>query len=361
MNIVFFCQSCGARFEVDPRMAGKKGHCRKCGQIMAIPQAEHLASMVAMPALGAMSAAAVAVPAAAAVAVPAAAARAPDLGSWLRSAVSGVGLAPLTIDRMPVGMRRGAAASPLDDAEDSKPYIVAGPEIGPAARGRSSRGPNVLVQLWRGPLGGVQKIFRKLNQTAYLVSIPFVMIFLAGVAVKSRPTALFAATFVVLLNVARIVAGVANLAVIPLRDGVNAKKMKKPFRRVVEPVVMIGLVILAFTFIPWLSGTGQTGTGNIAERVRSSVKVLQKDMKGEVNKTVDEARKLDVNNLEAQARAKLKKIEAGEPSGDAATKGSQPPPASGTETPSPEAAVRGLMKGVGERVRETVEESQKQP
>jgi len=28
MNIVFFSESCGARFEVDPRMAGKKGHCR---------------------------------------------------------------------------------------------------------------------------------------------------------------------------------------------------------------------------------------------------------------------------------------------------------------------------------------------
>ena len=39
MNIVFFCQSCGARFEVDPRMAGKKGHCKKCGQFMSIPRA----------------------------------------------------------------------------------------------------------------------------------------------------------------------------------------------------------------------------------------------------------------------------------------------------------------------------------
>ena len=39
MGIVFFCQSCGARFEVDPRMAGKRGHCKKCGQIMTIPRA----------------------------------------------------------------------------------------------------------------------------------------------------------------------------------------------------------------------------------------------------------------------------------------------------------------------------------
>ena len=57
----------------------------------------------------------------------------------------------------------------------------------------------------------------------------------------------------VLLNIGRIVAGVANLAVIPLRDGLNVKKFKKPLRRVIEPVVTIALVVLAFTFIPWLS------------------------------------------------------------------------------------------------------------
>ena len=51
MGIVFFCQSCGARFEVDPRMAGKAGRCKKCGQQMEIPRAEQIASMAAMPAL----------------------------------------------------------------------------------------------------------------------------------------------------------------------------------------------------------------------------------------------------------------------------------------------------------------------
>ena len=62
MGIVFFCQSCGARFEVDPRMAGKKGHCKKCGQYMAIPRAEEIASMAAMPALAAQAPGAVAAP-----------------------------------------------------------------------------------------------------------------------------------------------------------------------------------------------------------------------------------------------------------------------------------------------------------
>ena len=51
MNIVFFCQSCGSRFEVDPRAAGKQGRCKKCGQRMTVPKAEEIASMAAMPAL----------------------------------------------------------------------------------------------------------------------------------------------------------------------------------------------------------------------------------------------------------------------------------------------------------------------
>ena len=38
MSIVFFCQSCGSRFNVDPRMAGKQGRCKKCGEQMTVPQ-----------------------------------------------------------------------------------------------------------------------------------------------------------------------------------------------------------------------------------------------------------------------------------------------------------------------------------
>ena len=110
-------------------------------------------------------------------------------------------------------------------------------------------------------MGLIQKIFRWLNESAYLVSVPFIIILLFGIAVKAYPIAIFGATFVVLLNIGRIVAGVANLAVIPLRDGLNLKKFKKPIRRVIEPVVTIVLVVLAFTFIPWLSN-GKASTGN---------------------------------------------------------------------------------------------------
>ena len=149
MGIVFFCQSCGARFEVDPRMAGKKGRCKKCSQPMTIPRAEEIASMVAMPAL-----------AAAAVGVGAASdARAGNggasIGAWLKRGISNVGLEPLTVNRMPLYKKK---PDPLDDAEDSKPYVLAKPLV--ETRGRVRVQDNVVLRVWRRQLGGIQKVFR---------------------------------------------------------------------------------------------------------------------------------------------------------------------------------------------------------
>ena len=172
-----------------------------------------------------------------------------------------------------------------DDLADSKPYVLAKPERRRSGAGGS--GPaGVVARAWRGQLGGVQKLFRKLNQAAYLVSIPFLMILVLGTVVGNRPMALFGATVVVLLNIGRLVAGTANLAVIPLRDGIDLKKMKKPLGRVIEPAVTIGLVVLAFTFIPWLS-SAQAAKGSIADRIRSGAKALKQDMKGQVDQVVD--------------------------------------------------------------------------
>ncbi len=142
----------------------------------------------------------------------------------------------------------------------------------------------------------IQKVFRWLNQSAYVVSVPFIIILLFGIAVKAHSIAIFGATFVVLLNIGRIVAGIANLAVIPLRDGLNLRKFKKPLRRVIEPVVTIALVVLAFTFIPWLS-TGKGSTGSITDRLRTTAETLERDIKGEVGKVGDKAKTLNLDKL----------------------------------------------------------------
>jgi hypothetical protein len=291
MNIVFFCQSCGARFEVDPRMAGKKGRCKKCGQHMSIPRADQIASMAAIPALAASS-----LPAGA---PEHAAAQSPPTPPAQEAGPVKISLAPVTVDRMRVGWKKWAAPAAPGEAEDSKPYALAKHVRDKRGRARSQDRP--ILRTWRRGLGGLQKFFRKINQAAYLVSTPFLMLLLIGAAVKSRPMALFGATVVVLLNIGRLVTGVANLAVVPFRDGLDFNKMKNPARRVIEPVVTIGLVILAFTFIPWLAGD-EFAKGGIADRLRGSAQALQKEMKGEVGKVVD------VDKLGAQAQEKLKEL-----------------------------------------------------
>src|SRR5947209_1954841 len=153
MNIVFFCQSCGARFEVPPASAGKKGRCKKCGQMMAIPQAQELASMVAMPAL-----------AGAAVGAEVGGGKGEGGGSlsWLERANSDVALKPLTVDSMPVGGSRKPKKPRIDDdLGDSKPYALAEPVR--AKEGRFvSKGKPVggAKMLWRKELGYVQRLFR---------------------------------------------------------------------------------------------------------------------------------------------------------------------------------------------------------
>ena len=145
-------------------------------------------------------------------------------------------------------------------------------------------------------LGDVQKVFRWLNESAYFVSIPFLMVLLVGTAVKSRPLALLGATFVVLLNLGRLAAGAVALALVPLRDGLNTRKLRKPVRRVVEPILTIGLVVLGFTFIPWLAA-GRSEGGNLAQRLRSGAESLESDIEGEVDLVVKKAGKIDVEKL----------------------------------------------------------------
>jgi hypothetical protein len=338
MGIVFFCQSCGARFEVDPRLAGKRGRCKKCSQFMAIPRGEELASMAAMPALAA-AAGTGAVADSNGISGP----------SWLAAGISKAVLAPITLDRMPVGRIRPPKPSPLDDAEDSKPYLVQNPVN--ENRGQVRAQDNAVMRLWRQQIGGVIKIFRKLNQTAYLISVPFVMILLFGAVMKNRQIALFGATVVVLLNIARLVTGVVNVAIVPLRDGIEMTKLKKPLQRVIEPVITIGLVIVAFTFIPWLA-QGKSTKGSVSDRLSKTATSLKGEMQRDVDSAFGKAKNLDIEKLGAQVQRQLGKL--GSPSGGSPAQ----MPNNGSEASSPESAINGLIQGVGQHARDVVNESQ---
>ncbi len=332
MGIVFFCQSCGARFDVHPQMAGKKGRCKTCGQRMTIPKREDLASVVALS-----------VPPKAAGSVVGQVP--PPRVSALDNLPSNIALKPLSVDRLPA-LAPKAPATPLDDATDSKPYSVIGL---PTSRGRVFRRDNPVLMVWRKELGGVQHLFRHVNDAAYLLSVPFLMILLFGAVTRNRPVALLGATAVVLLNIGRFVTAIGNLAVVPLRDGPDIVRLKKALRRLMKPVVTVGLVVLAYTFIPGLSRDDSVRKGPLGARLKAGVNELEADMKDEVK----QVEKLDFGKLGESAQRRLKALEeqVSDPQNNEGASGK----------PKPEAASQGLIKDVGKHVRDVQEESSKQP
>ncbi len=362
MAIVFFCQSCGSRFEVDSKLAGKRGHCKNCGQMMSIPRAEALASMVAMPA-PAMAAAA------AAPARPAAPAARPSVGTgprspgndslgWLKTAATNVGLSPLTIENL--SLRRkpqtpGQLAAAEFDREDSKPYNI-GEMAAAEKRAKAKGGANQIAMHWRREVGMIQKIFRWFNNSAYFVSIPFIMILILGAVGKSRSLALFGATFVVLLNIGRGIAGLGVILLVPLRDGLDSRKLKKPMHRVVEPVLTIAAVFALFTFLPWLSSGNQKGS--ITERLESEAKALTTEMKGEVKDTLNKAKNLDVKSLEKQAESGLNDLQK------RANETLKSAPGAGESkkaSANSEAAIDKTIRDVGKQAKEVIDAAKGQP
>jgi DNA-directed RNA polymerase subunit RPC12/RpoP len=255
MSTVFYCHSCGARFKVDARMAGKQGRCKQCGQQMTVPKAVEAATRSAKPELAAVGAG-----------------RAPA-SNWLGEVqASQVSLAPLTIDRMPAVKK--PSMFPEDDLADSKPYLLAQPERRGSGGQPVSQVSGAKI-LWRQQLGAIERFFRWINQSAYLVSVPFLMILILGAMVRNHPMALLGAAVVVALNIARLISGVFNVAVIPFRDGISWKRLKKPIQRLIEPAVTIGLVGLAFAFIPWLS-KGETSKEVLRGPIRAGLEKLQR-------------------------------------------------------------------------------------
>ena len=372
MMIVFHCQSCGARFDVDPRLAGRPGRCKSCGQRMVIPGPSDLASMRAMPGLPT----AVRGPVAAARA-PVAAARRPAPApavassvSWIAAVNSNVGLAPLSVH----DLRSPRIAAILAElaAEDKAPplYDLArGPKpTGPLVR-PAGKAAGALTMFWRNQLRGIQKPLRWLNDAAYLVSVPFLIAILLGVILRNRPMAHLGATVVILLNVGRFVTGLANLIIIPFKEGIpqgvsflippmtfvylanHWKGMRKPTRREVEPAVTIGLVVLAFSFIPWLSRKGGDHA-TVAERLSAGAG----DLETEIRDQVGRARSVDLDQLKAQAEGKLKGLGGALPGAGGAGKAG----AGDDPTMSPEALIREQMKGLGERVRDQVNDATKE-
>jgi hypothetical protein len=311
-GLIFHCDACGARFEVDPALAGKRARCQGCGARTTIPAPGAAAGAAAGFALA---------PAAAparAEAPPRAPARPPN---WIEAVNSQVGLAPLSVAAIPA-FRRGSAPSPLDDASSSALYRVLSaqdlPAVGPA--GAPGRPAGAAVVAYRRRLLGLQRLFRWLNQGAYFISVPFLVVLFLGVAVRNRPLVYLGATVVVLLNVGRFASGLANLVVIPFRDNplkgvlflfppytlyylwANWGRVRKPVYRIAEPLLTLGLVVGAFAYVPFLAGDRPAPSGDVRTRLEAGARGLREGVETKVGPLPDVDVKAGVDAVEGRAR-----------------------------------------------------------
>lgn len=298
MSVAFDCNNCGAHFDVDSRLAGRAGRCRKCGVKMTIPRVRERE--------------------------PVAAAAAP--GNWLEAVTSQVALKPLTIEKFPALKRSQLTRSRHEDEDDTPgPYGLLGPVPAEERRGRAVSPVSGLKVFYYHRLSGFRGLLRWIADSAYMLSIPCIMLLLMGIILKNRPLALAGATGIVVLNLIRLVSLLSQMAVVPFREsfiqGVlfyippftffvlskHWKSLKRSAKKLIEPAVTILLVFLAFTYVPWLY-TGKTDAKSGASRLRSGVTTLKKDMLRDLDRLGSQA-----GDAANKIEAKLPRPEASQP------------------------------------------------
>lgn len=425
MNITFRCDSCGSQFTVDAQLAGRTGRCTKCGHRIVIPAAStasaktpraaeprlvsarrfvsgsepaerkkgstsaHSAqkppseqsarpghwslSRVAFKPLSIDQIPAVQDEASLHASVPSSRASSSAARgrptTWQDAVNSTVRLKPIPVERVPAMQR---LIKEEDDGleEDSTPYHLA-KEIPPDEKPkRSRRPPGIVTTSYHGLFRKSARILRFINESAYGISILFLMVACVGFAmqvyenrespepdapkqssparglgqieaelaqadlpaqeqqtpavdaevpqpaakhkappIKQSKWTIIGITGIVVLNLIRLIAGLANLVVIPFEKspltGVlflippitfvhiwrHWNKLRKPVKRVIGPAVALGLVVLAYAFVPGLSRASRT-TGGLERRLEASVGLLKRDVTRQVDQSTSDARTL---------------------------------------------------------------------
>jgi hypothetical protein len=230
--------------------------------------------------------------------------------NWIDAVNSQVALQPLSVTAP--AMMKAVPATPLDGPSSAGTYRVASaPSLratGPA--GRTGRPAGILTRAYRGQIGGLQGLFRWLNESAYLLSVPFLMLLIFGVLVHNHPLAILGATLVVVLNIGRLATGLANLVLIPFRESplrgilflippitilyclLRWKRVKKPLRRIIEPALTIAAVALAFSFVPWLRGGKLEPSRDLKGQITEGAQQLESDIRQQLGTLPADFRKL---------------------------------------------------------------------
>ena len=303
MVIEFSCPNCGMQFKVSAKVAGKKGKCKKCRHLMNIPVATPPA--VAVEATGMFRLATAGSHAgvvSAATAVPA--------EPQPKAEESELELALITQDLVkPVAREKRKPREVIDPA--SLKLAPLSQKHTPLGRGpQSSQPPGPVQQVYRKQLRNVSGLLSKFNNFAYLISIPFILLFLVAIVMKQGNLVVLGATAVVLLSIGRLLATLGKLAIIPFRDspleGIlffvppltfyymykHWKQMKQDASPLVAPIVIIVAVVLAFQYVPWLAQRDVDKSVPIQDRIKKEAGELNEAISGELNQAVEKVKEI---------------------------------------------------------------------
>jgi DNA-directed RNA polymerase subunit RPC12/RpoP len=338
MSIIFTCETCGKRFNVDERSQGRRGRCSHCGHVMRIPGArvsEH--SQTPAPAATPDDDAPFKLsppephPQARDLILPPTAYLAPhqpagpDHTQFAQaSSIPAAGQPhahephihfelldddadPASVVTVSPAITRG----PQEIAEFEKDrggYRIDGDRSGVFSFfGLREPGPAGWVYTkWRAGVSSVLKLFRLVDTWAYLISIPFLILMILGIAAENTPLIHTGAVAVVLANYGRFWADLLAFFVRPYKDGplhglaflfppymlyylaTRWDYMKRILRRIAMSCIPIVAVVLIYAFLPSanpqakdLEGLGaklEAGKHELDQEIESDLNGLEKKL-----------------------------------------------------------------------------------
>jgi hypothetical protein len=350
MLMLFTCEHCGKRIQVDARMQGRRGRCSHCGQEMRIPRVD-ASPPPPLPGAGPVPSAEGDRAAARGPARTKARPREPSADGGFRLSppeprpeVSLAHFQQPPVLTEPEHLHRIVGAEPPSEfellSEDGPPGMdaLASPQVQRGLREleefrkdpsgyqlaeeldsrffgwlRGSRPAGWVYTQWRKGVGLILRLLRFVTDWAYLISVPFLILMVFAIAIGHRWLIHTGAVVVVLVNIGRFWTDLLSLFVRPFKDGPmhglmflfppygfyyvvsRWDKFKPTFRRLGTSCIPIVLVALAYIFIPAVDPDVQSAR-TLPEKARRAEQDFVKDAR-ELGREVRQ----EVQSLEKRA------------------------------------------------------------
>ncbi|MFI5459178.1 MAG: hypothetical protein ACHRXM_27430 [Isosphaerales bacterium] len=180
--------------------------------------------------------------------------------------------------------------------KDRRGYSLEGDRGGFFSRLESSRPAGWFYVKWRAGVGSMLKLLRWVDNWAYLISVPFLVLILFGIVVANRGLVHTGAVVVVVANYGRFWTDLLAFFLRPYKDGplqglaflfppytfyymtAHWDRMKPIVRRIATSCIPIVLVVLAYAFIAWVNPATKDVRG-VGAKIRAGERELRKEIK----------------------------------------------------------------------------------